>query len=75
MTQKRLKVRSNQTASTQMSDTATAVGLAYDDDIVTLRFMETLKWGRPVRQVKLDRNLAEQLNRLLTDELEDAPSF
>jgi hypothetical protein len=51
---------------------AQAVGLLYDDEAVTLRFMETLEWGRPPRQVKLGRELAEELRRLLSDELEDA---
>jgi hypothetical protein len=72
MTQTALKLDSKASARAAGPATTEIVGLLYDDESVTLRFMETLDWGQPVRQVKLGRDLAEQLQRLLSDELEDA---
>jgi hypothetical protein len=55
------------------SEVAQVVGLRCEDQVVTLRFMaaEMPDWGEPTRQVRLDRKLAEQLSRLLADELQD----
>jgi hypothetical protein len=50
---------------------AEAVGLTTEDDYVTLRFVGGRQWGEQARQVKIDRSVAEQLVRLLNDELED----
>jgi len=48
------------------------VGLTYEDEMVTLRFMSgDLQWGQPARQIRIDRKLAEELSRLLANELED----
>jgi len=51
---------------------AEAVGLSSEDEIVTLRFVENASWGRPARLIQIDRKVAEQLTRLLNDELDDA---
>jgi hypothetical protein len=71
MAQQTLRLAHRPTKPVRLPVSAEAIGLAYDDEAVTLRFMETLEWGRPVQQVRLDRRLAEQLTRLLNDELED----
>jgi hypothetical protein len=51
---------------------AEAVGLSSHDEIVTLRFVENVSWGKPARLIQIDRKVAEQLTRLLNDELDDA---
>jgi hypothetical protein len=72
MTQARLlKVRSRSDVGSDQGF-AEAVGLSSQDEILTLRFVETAKWGQPARQVQIDRKVAEQLSRLLNDELDDA---
>jgi hypothetical protein len=54
------------------TEEAGAIGLRCEDSVVTLRFMpQGSGWGQPARQVRIDRKLAEQLSRLLADELED----
>ena len=72
MTQTALNFTRQPGLQAALPTSAQAVGLLYDDDAVTLRFMETLEWGRPSRQVRLGRDVAEQLRRLLADELDDA---
>lgn len=53
-------------------ETAQIVGLRCEDRVVTIRFMsQGTQWGEAARQIRLDRHLAEQLSRLLADELED----
>jgi hypothetical protein len=53
-------------------ETAQVVGLRCEDRVVTIRFLaQGTQWGESVRQISLDRQLAEQLSRLLADELED----
>ncbi len=43
-----------------------------DDQEITLRFLNANpEWGSRVKEVKLDFDLAEQLQRLLAAELED----
>lgn len=55
-----------------ITEDAGAIGLKCENSVVTLRFMaEGTVWGQPARQVRIDRRLAEQLSRLLADELED----
>jgi hypothetical protein len=48
-----------------------AVGVRCEDSVVTFRFLADKTWGQRARQVRLDRRLAEQLSRLLMDELDD----
>ncbi|MBW3538039.1 hypothetical protein KY386_00930 [Candidatus Parcubacteria bacterium] len=44
-----------------------------DDRDLILRFLsKSVTWGEPSRLVRIDLRLAEQLWRLLEDELEDA---
>jgi hypothetical protein len=73
MVQKVLPLKRYNQATVELPETAQAVGLRCEDSVVTLRFMaeETARWGQPARLVRIDRKLAEQLSRLLADELED----
>ncbi len=52
-------------------DSAMVVALDQEEDQqITLRFiMDGLSWGGPAKQVRLERDMAEQLVRLLADEL------
>lgn len=72
MTQKPLPLKNYHQPAVSFPETAQAVGLRCEDQVVTLRFMagDTI-WGQPARQVRLDRKLAEELSRLLANELED----
>lgn len=45
----------------------------HDNEGIVLRFLDAApEWGSPVKEVRLDFDLAEQLQRLLADELEVA---
>lgn len=56
------------------SPSAGEVAIDRDDDRdLILRFLsKSVTWGEPSRLVRIDLRLAEQLWRLLEDELEDA---
>ncbi len=42
-----------------------------EDQEIILRFLDAAPgWGSPVKEIRMDFDLAEQLQRLLTDELE-----
>ena len=72
MVQKVLPFKGYRAEALLQPETAQAVGLKCEDQVVTLRFMaDGTRWGESARQIKLDRRLAEQLSRLLADELED----
>jgi hypothetical protein len=61
----------NKKSSGNRSESAKAVGLSCTDDVVTLQFLsDASAWGQPLRQIRLDRKVAEELSRLLNDELE-----
>jgi hypothetical protein len=71
MTQRTLGLTKYTQNQRTLPEEAEAVGLSADDDVVTLRFIGQVKWGESAaRQVRLDRKLAEQLTRLLNDELD-----
>lgn len=43
----------------------------HDNEEIILRFLDSApEWGGPVKEIRLDFDLAEQLQRLLADELE-----
>jgi hypothetical protein len=71
VTQTKLKLKNNQSHKRYVPEFAEAVGLSCEDEVVTLRFLGAVNWGEQTRQVLLDRNLAEQLSRLLNEELVD----
>ncbi len=71
MTQRTLPLKNNQRLR-PATEEATAVGLSCENQVVTLRFLGQTSWGEAARQVRIDRTLAEQLARLLRDELEDS---
>ena len=54
-----------------MPEFAEAIGLTYENNILTLRFVGETQWGESARQVSLDRALAEKLSQLLNYELDD----
>jgi len=71
MTQTKLRLKERRNVSEKASEYAEVVGLTYEDEVVTLRFMPVRSaWGQPARQVRLDRKLAEQLSQLLNYELD-----
>lgn len=42
-----------------------------EDEGIVLRFLSSApEWGSPVKEIRMDFDLAEQLQRLLADELE-----
>jgi hypothetical protein len=57
-----------------LSGTAGVVALdRQENEEIVLRFLDAAPhWGSPVREIRMDFNLAEQLQRLLADELEAA---
>jgi hypothetical protein len=70
MTQVKLRLKSYEDKKEYVPEGAEVVGLSCEDETVTLRFMSKAgAWGQPARQVRIDRRLAEQLSRLLLDEL------
>jgi hypothetical protein len=71
MTQTKMRLKSDRTKR-NFPEFAEAVGLSTEDKFVTLRFIAGLEWGEPARQVTIERGVAEQLIRLLNDELQDA---
>jgi hypothetical protein len=66
----KLRLKSDRTKR-YVPEFAEAVGLTTEDQFVTLRFLSGSAFGEQARQVKIDRAVAEQLIRLLNDELED----
>jgi hypothetical protein len=70
MTQTKMRLRS-ETKERYVPEFAEAVGLTTEDEYVTLRFMGGSTWGEKSRQVRIEKQVAEQLVRLLNDELED----
>jgi hypothetical protein len=72
VTQTKIRIARPERTSKYDAEFAEAVGLSYQDDVITLRFLDSSKWGKPARQVRLDRSVAEQLSRLLNYELEYA---
>ena len=71
MTQTRLKLTTKSKKVNHVPEFCEAVGLSSDEEVVTIHFMRSPGWGGQTRQVRLDRSVAEQLIRLLNDELED----
>jgi hypothetical protein len=71
MTQTKIRLTSGQTKR-NVPVFAEAIGLTCEDEMLTLRFMGNVNWGEQARQVRIDKKLAEQLLRLLNDELEDS---
>lgn len=72
MAQTRFNLRSTLGVRRQDPEFAEAVGLTFGNDVFTFRFVGDKRWGQGTRQVTIDRHLAEQLTRLLNDELETA---
>jgi hypothetical protein len=70
MTQTKMRLKSDRTGR-YVPEFAEAVGLSTEDQYVTLRFVGSRQWGEQTRQVRIERSVAEQLVRLLNDELED----
>jgi hypothetical protein len=76
MTQTKLRLKNNRSVKREAPEFAEAIGLTCEDEVITLRFIGDAHWGQRTRQVRLDKNLAEQLSRLLNDELDDGyPEF
>lgn len=48
---------------------ADAVELSYRDDVMVIRFVRDPRWGRTTRTVLIDRSVADDLTRLLNQEL------
>ena len=72
MVQTVLPLKGSRRPAQAFREEAKAVGLTCEQDTVTLRFLgDDQLWGQPARQVRLDRQLAEQLSRLLNDEFDD----
>lgn len=71
MTQTKLKLATKSKKVNHVPEFWEAVGLSSDQDLVTIRFMRSPGWGGQTKQVTLDRGVAEQLIRMLNDELED----
>jgi hypothetical protein len=71
MTQTRLKLATKSKKVNHITEFCEAVGLSSDEEAVTIRFMRSPGWGGQTRQVTLERSVAEQLIRMLNDELED----
>jgi len=69
MVQTALPLKNARGASYSLPESAEVVGVTSEERGVMLRFLDHATWGRPVRQVRLDRKLAEELTRLLNDEL------
>lgn len=70
--QRTLSLLEVESSASVTNEAAQVVGLRCDDDVVTLRFMgDPTSWGQPARLIKLDRKVAEQLSRILNDELDD----
>ena len=70
MTQTKMRLKNYQQRR-YVPEFAEAVGLTSEDEFVTLRFIGSRQWGEQARQVRIERSVAEQLVRLLNDELED----
>ncbi len=70
MTQTKLRLKSDP-GTRYVPEFAEAIGLTCEDEMLTLRFVGNAQWGGSARQVRIDKKLAEQLLRLLNDELED----
>ena len=70
MTQTKMRLKSDQ-SKRYMPEFAEAVGLSSEEDFLTLRFIGNPQWGEKARQVRIDKQVAEQLLRLLNDELDD----
>jgi hypothetical protein len=71
MTQTRLKLTTKSKKVNHVPEFCEAVGLSSDEQLVTIRFMRSPGWGGQTRQISLDRGVAEQLIRMLNDELQD----
>ena len=70
MTQTALPLRNYQEFGEMIGDTAEAIGLTCEADIMTLRFMaNNSAWGSPLREITIDKDLAEKLSQMLHDEL------
>jgi hypothetical protein len=72
MTQSRLKLVTKSKNISHVPEFCEAVGLSSENEVVTLRFMHSPGWGGRTKQISLDRTVAEQLIRLLNDELDDS---
>ena len=69
--QKSLPISGRSIGRREVSECAAVVGVSSDDRAVTLRFLaDGAAWGQSSRQVRLDRNVAEELCRMLNYELE-----
>jgi hypothetical protein len=73
MEQKLLAIKANRSANSNKGIGAVTIDRRGDEEIV-LRFLgKRLAWGQSARQVRLDMGLAEELCRLLNDELDCMP--
>lgn len=76
MVQVALPLKNQQRPVYRALESAQVVGLSCDEEAVTLRFLaDTKQWGQAVRQIRLDRKVAEELSRLLNYELEPEWKF
>ena len=71
MTQTNLFFEKLNGAEAVQADSAVVVALDHEqDEKITLRFLlDGLSWGSAAKQVRLERDMAEQLVHMLADEL------
>jgi hypothetical protein len=72
VTQTKIKLNTRMADKRYIPEFAEAIGLTYENNVLTLSFVEDTRWGRNARRVCLDRALAEKLSQLLSYELDDA---
>jgi hypothetical protein len=76
MVQVALPLKNQSRQASAATEEAQVVGLTCEQDTVTLQFLDDgSAWGQRVRQIRLDRSVAEELSRLLNYELEDEFKF
>lgn len=70
MTQTKILLNAQRTEKRYAPEFAEAIDLTCDEQEVVLRFLGDTKWGQQARSIRINRQLAEELSKLLNYELD-----